>query len=251
MATKPKKRKNAIWFEETELTLYQHKKVIVEMMKDRGYDVPDDESTFISSFETYSKMMSSGYESVVIYEHTNPMISSAYVSIYDNKDITALKEYPYLHHIIINRAGKKIKFSSHELPRHSFEIIDYNFFAINPTKHFLAPEIRILKPVESKVMLSKTGWTLDKLPGISTNDALVKYYGVPVGSVIEFIRTTHLSFFNKKEYYWRVVRSIPIISDNIALVDENNDDPGFGDDEVVEEEEEDEEDNVPLPDIYE
>lgn len=222
--------------------LFVHKRSQVEMMQDRGYIVSDDERNLISSFKDFIPRHKEALE-VVSYKHKNENKPDTHVLFFldgNSKRVTQLlKDYPNDSHIIIYDNMPIVR--ANELPAIAVEFIDKRFLTINPSKHILQSSTSLMSPVDTEIFLANTGFTLDKLPGISLRDALVVYYGYNKRNLIKEKRMeTVKTFFPSSEYY-RVVRDIPIIYETRGQVADDDD----LEDEAEEEEDEYEEEENP------
>jgi DNA-directed RNA polymerase subunit H (RpoH/RPB5) len=105
-----------------------------------------------------------------------------------------------------------------------------------------------MTPLQTEVFLSDTGFAIEKLPGISSKDALIKYYGYTKRNLIMENRLESVKTYMNSSHYYRVVRDVPIIYETKGLLTED-DDIENEDDDLGEGDEEEEEE--PLEEEYE
>lgn len=202
---------------ETPYSLYVHKKNQVDMIRDRGYSIPDEEEDVIRSFYHFNEALDNGYNSLgdVLYTTPNRKKSIYVLYLVNEEDLKAAErlhdEDKTIPFIFIHYPTLKAIPTKEELPAFQFQYLPYDFFAINPTSHCFSNKYRLFTPSEQKIFMAKTALSPSELSGISINDALVKYYNAPLGSVFEIITDLLLPLYILKYPRYVIVRNVPII----------------------------------------
>ena len=193
--------------------LYKVRKTILEMITDRGYIVPESENI---SFEEFS----------IKYNNNN-------MDIFIQDDIKNKKIYVHFHNEIKNYSKNDLKnimqklisqyedaninlilllkdrensAVSKELTKDAYknvEIFLKKSMVFNITKHEYVAQHIVLTKEEEKELLEKYNTTKGKLPKLSKNDPVAKYYGMKNDQICKIIRKSP----EVGEYpYYRLVR---------------------------------------------
>jgi DNA-directed RNA polymerase I, II, and III subunit RPABC1 len=193
--------------------LYKVRQTLIEMITDRGYNVPESE---MISFEEF----------VVKYGNRN-------LDIYINDEFKNKKIYVYFHNDLKNFSKADLKNIMQKVSN-QYEDEDINLILIlkdkensaiskeltkevyknieiflrknmmfNITKHEYVPKHIILTKEEEDELLEKYNTTKGKLPKISKSDPIAKYYGMKSDQICKIIRKSP----EVGEYpYYRLVR---------------------------------------------
>jgi DNA-directed RNA polymerase I, II, and III subunit RPABC1 len=193
--------------------LYKVRQTLIEMITDRGYNVPESE---MISFEEF----------VIKYNNRN-------LDIYINDEFKNKKIYVYFHNdlknfskadlknimqkvssqyededinLILILKDKENSAISKELTKEIYknvEIFLRKNMMFNITKHEYVPKHIILTKEEEEELLEKYNTTKGKLPKISKSDPIAKYYGMKSDQICKIIRKSP----EVGEYpYYRLVR---------------------------------------------
>lgn len=202
--------------------LYKIKKNQINMMKKRGYDIPDFDQNILNVFQTFEIFNSSSFN--VIYEEKifrDRKLPKTLILYIESKDKTKIKkndidntynlmtQYGISNIIIISLSeiGTKSKQKlSTDIPSFHTSIFYWEELLIDPTIHRLSANIsRILTSQEKDIIYKKYG--PDKLPRICYDDPISKFYGLVEGDVILYIFDDNIntSIVNKHAAY-RIVR---------------------------------------------
>ena len=185
------------------------KRTQLEMVKDRGYDISDEEDIFEMENEDQMKVFYSEQQVFDIFT-----LSKLYFNDTEN-------EYTYIYYVhpdvdfvkdvfrkimieVINIRNKfnielkniiiittKIDNSNFvkmktEFANFNFQTFNYDELFVNITKHSLQPkEVRKLSEREQKTFLEDSRIKKSQLPVIKLNDPMSKYYGWKKGDVIK------------------------------------------------------------------
>lgn len=200
---------------------YKSRGIILEMLKDRDYEVPED--FFKLSFDDFMLLIEKN--NIDLYfsfnkEKNKDLLNKrkdVYVSfLYQYQKAINKKEFDSLMNKIEKHLDKPIseielilifrimpsKTTSDMLEQLKIQYFFINNLVFNPTKHSLVPEHRLLKVNEAKEVLNRYNSTRLQLPKISRSDVIAKYYGFRTGDVIEIKRISPNSGIH---YFYRVV----------------------------------------------
>lgn len=222
--------------------LFKIKLTLIELLSDRGYDTDNDawlQTTTIGDFITHYKQ-TAGSNSVkfkealsetyykkdtittggnntlrVIFVET-PKTSGKPANIGVNfiKDLNAYLDKHKDHDIIIvtetpltHNAKTDIK----KLISYNIEHFVYRHLVFNITKHFLVPKHRLMKSDEARTFLKENNINIDKLPIMSIEDPIARYYGASPGQIFEIERfdVTGIAISNTSISH-RTVKDIPL-----------------------------------------
>lgn len=202
-------------------TLYKARTTVLEMLRDRNYDIPAD--FFALSFEDFLLLVDQNNLDMYLEfpEDRNEGLTNArrniYVTfLYQSQKAINKKEFDAL----INRIEKKLdkpiteielmivfriapgKSTCDMLDRLKIQYFFVSRLVFNPTKHVLVPEHRLLKTDDAKEVLKKYNANRAQLPKMSRNDVIAKYYGLRQGDVVEIKRNSPNAGIH---YFYRVI----------------------------------------------
>tara|TARA_B110000483_G_C18205212_1_gene547244 strand:- start:1627 stop:2235 length:609 start_codon:yes stop_codon:yes gene_type:complete len=180
-------------------TLYNIRKTILEMLKDRNYTVPSSENITFDEFSIKFKN-----KNIDIYvDNTNENKGKAYVYFHNenktipkadlknllNKTIETYQDEDIKLIIILKEKGNGSIFK--EITKDIYknvEIFMNKNMIINITHHEFVPKHTILTEDEEIEVLDKYSTTKNKLPKILKNDPIAKYYGMKPNQICKIIR---------------------------------------------------------------
>jgi DNA-directed RNA polymerase I, II, and III subunit RPABC1 len=199
-------------FEEKQI-LYKVRKTIIEMITDRGIVVPTTENI---TFEQFN----------VMYDNNN-------LDIYINNEISNIKYYIHFHNDIKNFSKADLKnimskiitkyedqninlililkekensSITKELTKDTYKNVEVFLrknMIFNITHHVFQPKFSILSKEEEKELIDKYYTTKGKLPKMSKNDPIAKYYGIKPEQIFKIIRKSPEV---GESIYYRLVR---------------------------------------------
>ncbi|XP_071686519.1 DNA-directed RNA polymerases IV and V subunit 5B-like [Rutidosis leptorrhynchoides] len=176
---------------------YLSRRTLLEMLKDRGYDISDSEINF-----TLKQFRELHGQDVDV---DRLRISASHVSDSENKILavfcgpgpvkvnvirwitTQIMNKDSLSRLIIvvqshitNQAMKSVELFSFKV-----EIFQITDLLVNITKHVLKPKHRVITDQEKEKLLKKFNLNEKQLPRMSEKDAIAQYYGLTKGQVVE------------------------------------------------------------------
>jgi DNA-directed RNA polymerases I, II, and III subunit RPABC1 len=180
-------------------TLYNIRKTVLEMLKDRNYIVPSSENITFDEFSIKFKN-----KNIDIYvDNTNENKGKAYVYFHNenktipkadlknllNKTIETYQDEDIKLIIILKEKGNGSIFK--EITKDIYknvEIFMNKNMIINITHHEFVPKHMMLTENEENEVLDKYSTTKNKLPKILKNDPIAKYYGMKPNQICKIIR---------------------------------------------------------------
>ncbi|CAH8265547.1 unnamed protein product [Arabidopsis lyrata] len=184
---------------------YLARRTTMEMLRDRGYDVSDEDVNF--SLEQFRALygerldvdrlrisakhrFDSSKKIMVVFCGTgmvkvNAMRAIA-ADVLNRESITGLILVLQSH--ITNQALKAVELFSFKVEL--FEITD---LLVNVTKHVLRPKHQVLNDKEKESLLKKYSIEEKQLPRLSSKDPIVRYYGLETGQVMKVTYKDELS----------------------------------------------------------
>ncbi|MCL7042179.1 hypothetical protein MKW94_015787 [Papaver nudicaule] len=190
---------------------YLARKTTFEMLKDRGYDVPDNElhltlQEFRNKF-TETPDLESLRISLPLLSNPTKRISVIFCGTEKIKKGTIrnlvglVGEGTNLTRLILvlqsdMTAQAKADLNLFQVSIELFQITD---LLVNITKHVLMPKHEILTPEEKKKLLTKYNLEDKQLPRMLVTDAFARYYGLEKGQVVKItfdsdITSSHLTY---------------------------------------------------------
>jgi DNA-directed RNA polymerase I, II, and III subunit RPABC1 len=202
--------------------LFKVRKTILEMIEDRGYSIPDEENISFEEFITKynnknldifinnsdgTEESSESDKSKKVYVYFHNDVKNFSKSDLKNIMMKVVGEYndPNMSVILVLR-DKENSAISKELSKDSFknvEIFLKKTMMFNITHHVYVPKHIVLNPEEEKEVLEKYNTTRGKLPKISKNDPVAKYYGMKPDQICKIIRKSPEV---GESIYYRLVR---------------------------------------------
>lgn len=210
------------------------KRIQIEMIRDRGYAIAQDEEKFYK--DTESPLTLSAYVDAYIksatdkkYDSIRPFLNRAYVHRKTKNTILVyyahspskeklegsvvttfmIEAQKYVHSILITPQILQSQAENNLSPlkKNSYQIFLEKELTFNVTRHFLVPKHQLLNPLQTSSFLKKIKATLNQLPIIRKTDPVAKYYKWPTNGIV---RITRYEFFipvlvKKSIYYRRVV----------------------------------------------
>jgi DNA-directed RNA polymerase I, II, and III subunit RPABC1 len=178
--------------------LYNVRKTIIEMLEDRGYNVPDIENL---TFEQFMIKYTNKNLDIFIYDEAKN--KKIYIYFYNElknfskSDLKNIMQKITLEYqdedinIILLLRDKENSAVTKELQKESFknvEIFLKSNMIFNITHHEYVPKHIVLSPEEENEVLEKYNTTRSKLPKISSLDPIAKYYGMKPNQICKIIR---------------------------------------------------------------
>ena len=193
--------------------LYKVRKTILEMIQDRGYNIPEIENISFEEFlikynnKNIDIFIDDIDKSKKIYAHFNNEIKSFSKSDLKNIIQKILNEYNDDNiNIILILREKENSAVTKELTKDLYKNVEVFLkknMIFNITKHVKVPQHILLNEEEELELLEKYNTVKGKLPKISKTDAIAKYYGMKTNQICKIIRRSP----EVGEYfYYRVVR---------------------------------------------
>lgn len=190
---------------------YKCHETMIDMLKDRGYNIPD---SLNIDYTQFSVMFSKNELKFLISEENQPELYIHYnlssknfgktdlKSVYKNA-ISQIKNEDHKIYIIIY---DKITASIEKDLDTSFknvEIFTSSFLCINKTKHYTVPKHELLTKEEAEEVFKTYNASKKQMPIILKSDPISKYYNFSIGDLIKITR------FNKntgKSFSYRIVK---------------------------------------------
>lgn len=180
-------------------TLYNIRKTVLEMLKDRNYIVPSSENITFDEFsikfknkniDIYVDNSNENKGKVYVYFHNeNKTIPKADLKNLLNKTIETYQDEEIKLIIILKEKGNGSIFK--EITKDVYknvEIFMNKNMIFNITHHEFVPKHIILTEDEENEVLEKYSTTKNKLPKILKNDPIAKYYGMKTNQICKIIR---------------------------------------------------------------
>jgi len=180
-------------------TLYNIRKTVLEMLKDRNYIVPSSENITFDEFsikfknkniDIYVDNSNENKGKVYVYFHNeNKTIPKADLKNLLNKTIETYQDEEIKLIIILKEKGNGSIFK--EITKEVYknvEIFMNKNMIFNITHHEFVPKHIILTEDEENEVLEKYSTTKNKLPKILKNDPIAKYYGMKTNQICKIIR---------------------------------------------------------------
>ena len=192
--------------------LYKVRETILEMISDRGYDIPDEEKITLEQF--IIKYNNKNLDIFINNENKNKKIYVYFhneIKNFSKSDLTIIQqiinkyEDPNISFLLILN-DKENSAISKELAKDTYknvEIFLKKNLMFNISRHVFVPKHILLTPEEEVKLLEIYNTTKGKLPKISKTDPIAKYYGMKNDQICKIIRKSP----EVGEYvYYRLVR---------------------------------------------
>ncbi|XP_061352887.1 DNA-directed RNA polymerase V subunit 5C [Gastrolobium bilobum] len=179
------------------LRYFQCRRTVLEMLRDRGYDIPNSELTrSISEFRSLfgqepnpealrirvSLSTHPFHKVLVVFTGTSVVTKATILGIYGQ-----ITNEERLNRLIIVVQSKMTAFARKELETCPLEveIIEMNDMLFNITKHVLQPKYEVLTDDEKRALLMKYNVEEKQLPYMLKTDPIARYYALRKGQVIK------------------------------------------------------------------
>ncbi|CAK7336548.1 unnamed protein product [Dovyalis caffra] len=176
---------------------YISRRTVLEMLKDRGFDVADSDLTrsvteFRSVFGNSPDVDSLRFcvslrsnplkKTLVIFLGTDEIKIANIRAVYGQ-----ILNKESLHGLILILQSKMNHFAKKELEKFPFkvEVFQITDLLVNITKHVLQPKLDILTADQKQQVLNKYKLEDKQLPRVLESDAIVRYYGLQKGQVVK------------------------------------------------------------------
>ncbi|KAE9616279.1 hypothetical protein Lal_00017696 [Lupinus albus] len=184
---------------------FHSRRTVLEMLRDRGYDVPNSELTrslpeFRSIFGEkpnhqsltirVSLLSDPSNKVLVCFMGTTDIIRKGTIRALHNE----IAEKERLNRLILIVQSKMTAFARKDLDGSPFkvEILNINDLLVNITKHVLQPKYQLLTADEKQALLMKHSLEEKQLPHMLKADAIARYYGLEKGQVIKITHNGEL-----------------------------------------------------------
>lgn len=195
---------------------YKSRKTVLEMMKDRGYNIEKYENFSIHEIETMvtNHQKSNKEISPIDIQLDDTLIKYVFTHKIRISNLTMLTDYfieegNYKKIIFIVKDKINIESPIEEHFTNIFNttgiFIQYFYLdslTFNITKHSIVPHHSILSDNESEELVNSLHITSkDKLPKITKSDPVAKYYGLNIGQIVRITRPSETTGIT---YYYRI-----------------------------------------------
>ncbi|XP_042483566.1 DNA-directed RNA polymerases II and IV subunit 5A-like [Macadamia integrifolia] len=186
--------------------LFRVRRTVMELLKDRGYVVPDSEIEMTKEqfIEKYGKIFKREDLDFSRSKHNDPSdkICVFFVDDKDGKKIGKKRVEEYKDRMkqagasrsimILSRAPSPMAKKEMELhkPAIHVEVFLDQELMFNITKHFLVPKHQVLSADEVKILVCRYHLKLLQLPRIQVNDPVARYFGLVPGQVLRISRSS-------------------------------------------------------------
>ncbi|GLT94622.1 hypothetical protein SLE2022_123510 [Rubroshorea leprosula] len=177
---------------------YLARKTVLEMLKDRGYDVTDSEATCsLAAFRAVFGDKPEPESLRLCFPHPSNSSKKILVVFMGTVEIrvptiralsSQIVGKESLNGLILILQSKMNSFARKEIEKQfSFkvEIFQITDLLVNISKHFLVPTHEILSSEEKKELLKKHQLDDKQLPQLLQTDPIAKYYGLEKGQVVK------------------------------------------------------------------
>ena len=178
--------------------LYKVRKTVLEMINDRKFIVPDIENITLEEFtvkysnknlDIYLNDESKNQKIYIHFHNDNKSFSKSDLKNIMQKVITTYKDENI--NLILILRDKENSAVSKELTKDVYKNVEVFLrknMAFNITHHEFVPQHIVLTKDEEIEVLEKYYTTKGKLPKISKNDPVAKYYGMKLEQICKIIR---------------------------------------------------------------
>ncbi|KAK3228844.1 hypothetical protein Dsin_000725 [Dipteronia sinensis] len=173
------------------------RRTVLEMLRDRGYDVSDSELAF--SLTEFRSIF--GYkpdpERLRFYFSLRSNPTKKMLVMFLGTDQVKTKDIREMFMQIVNRESlqglililqsKVTAYAKKEMEKFSFKVEFFQItdLLVNITKHILAPKYEILNAAKKHKILKKYEVEEKQLPWMLETDAIARYYGLEKGQVVK------------------------------------------------------------------
>jgi DNA-directed RNA polymerases I, II, and III subunit RPABC1 len=178
------------------INLYKVRNTIIEMIEDRGYHVPNIEKIGIEEFiiKYNNKLLDIYIEDndIKIYVHFHNDVKNFSKNDLKNLMKKITNDYEENINVILLLREKENSAVTKELSKEIYKNVEVFLkknMMFNITHHEYVPKHSILSKEEEKDLLEKYNLTTSKkLPKISKEDPVAKYYGMKTDQICKIIR---------------------------------------------------------------
>ncbi|KAK9163960.1 hypothetical protein Syun_004862 [Stephania yunnanensis] len=170
----------------------------LEMLRDRGYDVPDSDlsltlQNFRDSFGPKPDLERLRISLPLLSDPSKSILvvfcgaDTLKLSVVRNV-IAQINDNHALHRVILVRQGtitSQARQALTTLPRVKIELFQITDLLVNVTKHVLMPKHEVLSLAEKEKLLKKYSLDDKQIPRMLETDALARYYGLEKGQVLK------------------------------------------------------------------
>ena len=170
-------------------SFYKARHTLFEMLKDRGYDIPEkliisiEEFTIQYENENIDIGMKIGDKNTYVYFHIREknLAKKDFISLVERVEKNYGEDVKLII-ISVNKLNQSLNKEIHKMDNcESFLLGELQF---NITHHILIPEIRLLNSEEIDKVVKKFKVPVHKLAKFLPTDPIVKYYGAKPGRFI-------------------------------------------------------------------
>lgn len=189
--------------------MYLSRNTVIEMLRDRGYDVAQETC---GSLEEYLTNFKDEKVNINFTAHKNNQKFIAVIFTTDaklNKKAIEMLLTEYTNKSISNIiivSNTKLNHASVAFINNAsinVEVFLYKELMFNPTKHVLVPKQSILEEPEKQQFLDKFRCKLEDLPIMMKTDVIARYLGGWVDDVVKIVRKSKTA---GESLYYRVIR---------------------------------------------
>ena len=179
--------------------LYQIRQIIIELIEDRGFTVPDIvKNVQISEFRimfdnsNINLFIKNGEKEVFVYFHIgNKNFGKNDLKTQVNKIFQEKENDQILILFVLKDKPNSSILKELKNPKYfNTEIFQRKELYFNITKHVLVPKHILLTEEETKEVLKKYNATKEQFPKIFKTDPVARYYGMKIGQVCKVIRNS-------------------------------------------------------------
>jgi len=189
---------------------------VIDMLKERGYQVIDNE---ILSIDIFSKKYEESDEFMYIFDHKINK-SKIYFSIFKESKITKkdlinkiksiVEENQYDNYLFLTSDSQTLNHINevNNIFNMDIQLFVIDKLQINILKHVLQPdEIILYNNEDTAKLLKDRKWKEEELPKILLNDAVSRYFNAKPGQIFKFIRTSMVGVnsTSSQGIYYRIV----------------------------------------------
>ncbi|XP_054813457.1 DNA-directed RNA polymerase V subunit 5C-like [Prosopis cineraria] len=181
---------------------YYARRTVCEMLRDRGYDVPDSELTrsLVDFHRVFGQQPNVESLRICVPLRSDPSskVLVIFLGIADVKVETIRLLYgkimneERLSGVILILQSKMTPYAGKELQNWPFskvETFKINDLLVNISRHLLQPKYEVLTTDGKTKLLEKYKMEAKQLPSLRETDATARYYGLEKGPVVKIIHT--------------------------------------------------------------
>lgn len=196
--------------------IYNSYRILLEMLKDRGYEIPEDYSISYEHFiEQYGDSFEDAKENLtmtftkgnkgspIMTFWTNNLGTGDVKMIYETIKEAEINTAIVIHVTKVTPSAIPVLAKLRQLkPSFTIEPFLVSELQINITRHVDVPRHIICSAQKKKDILEKYGVTKEQLPRILSTDPVCRYLGAKKGQLIKVVRTSEsIPFIQSKELF--------------------------------------------------